>query len=90
LRGKLPCAPVYDLEQALADPFVAELGLLWEVDHPEFGRLREIACPLQLPGTEAFPRRPAPKLGGDSDDILRELLELPEERIAELRAAGVI
>lgn len=90
LRGKLPCAPVYDLEQALADPFVAELGLLWEVDHPEFGRLREIACPLQLPGTEDFPRRPAPKLGADSDDILRELLELPEERIAELRAAGVI
>jgi len=90
LRGKLPCAPVYDLEQALADPFVLELGLLWEVDHPDFGPLREIACPVKLPGTDPLPRRPAPKLGADSAAILRELLELPEQRIAELRAAGVI
>ena len=90
LRGKLPCAPVYDLNQALADPFVKELGLLWEIPHPDFGALREISCPVKLPGTETLPRRPAPKLGADSDDILRDLLDLPDGRIAELRAAGVI
>ncbi len=90
LRGKLPCAPVYDLKQGLADPFVEELGLLWEVEHPDFGCLREIGCPLQFPGTEPLPRQPAPKLGADAETILRELLGLSNDEIGALRASRVI
>ncbi len=90
LRGALPCAPVYDLEQALEDPFVTEADLLWDVEHPVLGALREIACPIRLSDTEALPRRPAPALGGDTDALLRELLELDASEIAALREKGVV
>ncbi len=90
LRGALPCAPVYDLEQALTDPFVKETDLLWEVEHPALGTLREIACPIRMRDTEALPRRPAPALGGDTDAVLRDLLELESEEIAALRDKGVV
>lgn len=90
LRGALPCAPVYDLEQALEDPFVAEADLLWEVEHPSLGPLREIACPIRFSDTEALPRRPAPALGGDTDALLREILDLDPGKIAALREKGVV
>ena len=81
---------MYDVEQALADPLVEELGMLWEVDHPDLGRIREVGCPVRLSDTEPLPRRAAPQLGQHTDAVLRELLELPEDEIAELRDTGVI
>ncbi len=90
LRGALPCAPVYDLEQALEDPFVEETDLLWEVEHPLLGTLREIACPIRLSDTEALPRRPAPALGGDTDSVLQELLGIDPGAVAALREKGVV
>jgi crotonobetainyl-CoA:carnitine CoA-transferase CaiB-like acyl-CoA transferase len=90
LRGALPCAPVYDLEQALEDPFVSEAGLLWDVEHPTLGRLREIGCPIRLSNTEELPRRPAPALGGDTEALLAELLELDATQVAALRENGVV
>ncbi len=89
-RGAVPCAPVYDVEQALSDPLVDELGILWDVEHPGFGRIREVGCPVRLSDTEPLPRRAAPGLGQHTDAVLRELLELPEDEIAELRESGVI
>jgi len=40
-----------------------------------------------MPGT---PSRPAPRLGEHTDAVLRELLQLPPERIAQLREQGAI
>jgi crotonobetainyl-CoA:carnitine CoA-transferase CaiB-like acyl-CoA transferase len=90
LRGAVPCAPVQDIAQALADPLVAELGLLWEVEHPDFGRLSEIGCPIQLPGSEPAPRRRAPRLGEDGEALLAQLLRLPPAEVERLRAAGIV
>ena len=74
----------------MEDPFVTEADLLWDVEHPVLGALREIACPIRLSDTEALPRRPAPALGGDTDALLRELLELDASEIAALREKGVV
>jgi crotonobetainyl-CoA:carnitine CoA-transferase CaiB-like acyl-CoA transferase len=43
-----------------------------------------------LPWQASFGRRtaPAPALGADTDRVLTEVLELPPERIAALRAVG--
>ena len=88
LRGRVPCAPVYELEQALAHPALEELGLLWEVEHPKLGALREIGSPLRLSDTEPSPRSPAPALGADTDAVLSEFLGLSAREIAQLRERG--
>ncbi len=89
LRGRVPCAPVNDVRQALADPQVLARDMIVEVDHPAFGPLREVRSPVRTEGEIRQPTR-APRLGEHTDVILREVLGYGEGTIARLRAAGVI
>ena len=81
--GKVPAAPVYDVAQALDNPYVHEQGFITEVPHPVRGTIKTIACPIRVPG-ETLPARPAPRLGADTDDILAAL-ERPDDRRAARR-----
>lgn len=89
LRNKVPVAPVNTIAEALADPQVAAREMVIEVEHPEFGTVRETGNPIKVAGA-AEPRQPGPALGADTGAILRELLGLAPDRIEELRARGVI
>ncbi len=73
LRGKVPIAPVYDVRQALENPFVAEQQLVLDFAHPEHGNIRGVASPVRVAGGAAQPRRAAPRLGEDTDTLLEEL-----------------
>lgn len=88
-RGQVPCAPVYTVEQALADLQVQARAMVVEVEHPRFGRLRQVGCPVKL--DEVQPRyRPASPLGGDTDALLRDLLGLSSGELHDLRRQGAI
>ena len=89
LRGRVPCAPVNTIAQALEDEQVRARGMIVEVEHPDFGVLREVASPVRSAGTVASPA-PAPRLGQHTEEILRELLRYAPARIAALRASGVL
>ena len=89
LRGRVPCAPVNTVAQALADEQVAARDMIVEVKHPRFGVLREVGTPVKTEG--AAPNlTPAPALGQHTDEILRTLLEYDPTRIAALRASGAL
>ena len=88
LRGHVPVAPVYTVDEALADEQVLARDMVVEVMHPVFGRLREVGCPIKVDGTP--PRYgPAAALGADTDALLAEIGVAPEE-IARLHARGVV
>jgi crotonobetainyl-CoA:carnitine CoA-transferase CaiB-like acyl-CoA transferase len=89
LRGRVPCAPVNDVRQALADPQVLARDMIVEVEHPDFGPLREVRSPVRTEGEIRRPAR-APRLGEHTDQILREVLSYSDGTIARLRQAGVI
>jgi crotonobetainyl-CoA:carnitine CoA-transferase CaiB-like acyl-CoA transferase len=89
LRGRVPCAPVNDVRQALADPQVLARDMIVEVEHPDFGPLREVRSPVRTEGEIRHPAR-APRLGEHTDQILREVLSYSDGTIARLRQAGVI
>ncbi len=89
LRGRVPCAPVNDLEGALADEQVAARRMLVDVPHPHWGGLREVGCPIQF--ADAAPRyRAAAPCGADTEPILHDWLGLDPDTIAALRRAGAI
>jgi crotonobetainyl-CoA:carnitine CoA-transferase CaiB-like acyl-CoA transferase len=87
LRGRVPCAPVNTMAQALADDHVRAREMIIEVKHPELGTLREVASPVKTPGAITAPA-PAPKLGQHTDELLRDLLGYDGARIAALRGTG--
>ena len=84
LGGKVPIAPVYDVQQALENPFVAEQQLLLDFQHPEHGKIRGVASPVRLENSAVLPTRAAPRLGEDTDALLEELGYAPN-MIAALR-----
>jgi crotonobetainyl-CoA:carnitine CoA-transferase CaiB-like acyl-CoA transferase len=89
LRGHVPCAPVNTVRQALRDEQVLARNMIIDVDHPVFGRMREVASPIKTDGAVDRPRR-APRLGEHTDAILTDLLGYPAAAIDELRAQGAI
>ena len=89
LRGRVPCAPVNDVRQALADPQVLARDMIVEVEHPGFGTLREVRSPIRTEGEIRRPAR-APRLGEHTEEILREVLGYGNGTITRLRSSGAI
>jgi crotonobetainyl-CoA:carnitine CoA-transferase CaiB-like acyl-CoA transferase len=89
LRGKVPIAPVYDVRQALDNPFVAEQQLVLDFEHPEHGNIRGVASPVRVDGGDTQPRRAAPRLGEDTDALLEELGYAPHA-IGALREQAAV
>ena len=87
LRGAVPCAPVYDMAQALENPYFLERGGVQVFDHPGKPGFKLVASPFRL--GEPLPARPAPKLGEHTDALLREL-GYDQAQIGELKRAGAV
>jgi crotonobetainyl-CoA:carnitine CoA-transferase CaiB-like acyl-CoA transferase len=89
LRGKVPCAPVRTLGEALEDATQAEQEMIIEVDHHHFGKIRQIGSPVRFAGDT--PRhRAAPPLGSDTSDILKKYLNYTEDDVQILHTRGIV
>ena len=92
----VPCGPINDLAHAFADPQVTARGLVVEQPRaPELvaadgiAAIRTVASPLRLQANPPVLRRPPPALGEHTDEVLAEL-GLDAQRIAALRASGIV
>ncbi len=73
-----------------ADPQLEAHGVFVELDHPEVGRRRHIGVPWRTSASDVRVRRPAPCLGADTDQVLRDVCGYSADEIAALRAADVL
>ena len=85
----IPCGPINNYEEALADPQVGARSMVVQVDHPTLGRIKSLGSPVKLSATPAVVERTAPLLGQHTDCVFAEAGLSPEE-IAKLRAIGAI
>jgi formyl-CoA transferase len=86
----VPSGPVNSVADVFADPQVLTRQMLLEMPHPTIGTLKTAGFPFKLGETPAEARRHPPLLGEHTAEVLRELLELPDQEIEELRAGGVV
>ena len=87
--GRVPCGPIHSFSEGLADPFLQERDMIWEVDSAVWGKIKTAGCPVKVAG-ETSPRRAAPTLGQDTVAVLGELLGYSEDDIGSLREKGAI
>jgi len=86
----VPAAPIQSVDRVLDDVQIRQRGMVVEMDHPVHGRVPTLGTPLKVDGAMGLSVAPPPRLGEHTDRVLRELLEYPAARIAELRSAGAI
>src|SRR5262245_46396461 len=85
--GRVPAAPVHDVQSALEAPFAMEQRRVRTVEHPT-GPIRLLAPAVSCPGEE-LPCDAAPAMGAHTHAVLAQA-GFSDAEIAELRACGAI
>jgi crotonobetainyl-CoA:carnitine CoA-transferase CaiB-like acyl-CoA transferase len=90
-RFHVPAGPVNTIPEVFADPHVRARRTVVELPHPLAPEpVPLVASPLRLSESPPTYRRAPPTLGQDTDDVLRELLDLSGEELRRLRDVGAI
>ena len=88
-RLDIPATKVFSLDELPEHPHLKAVGFFTEREHPTEGRIRETRPPAKFSRTPASVGRPAPRLGEDSREVLREA-GLSEREIDALVGSGVV
>jgi formyl-CoA transferase len=86
----IPASRVYRAPDMLEDPQFAAREAIVSVDHPVFGPVRMQNAFPKLSATPGKVRWPGPALGQHTDEVLAARAGCSPQKLAELRAAGVI
>ncbi|WP_353191479.1 CaiB/BaiF CoA-transferase family protein [Pandoraea pnomenusa] len=86
----VPCGPINTLPEVFAHPQVKARGMEVALPHPSGGTARLVASPMKMSETPPEARTAPPTLGQHSDDILTERLGFDAQKIAQLRADGIV
>ena len=85
----IPAGPIYSVPEALGDPHALARGMVQEIEHPGGGRVKALGNPVKLSRSPATLRKNAPRLGEDTDAVLREA-GYTTDALEVLRAAGAV
>lgn len=86
---EVPHAPILGVTEALAQPQAVDRRMVVEVEHETLGPIPIVNRSIRFDEPQPDPVAP-PVLGQHTDSILSEVLDLSPERIAALKAAGVV
>lgn len=86
----VPVAPVYTIDEIFADEQVRYRGLLVEMDHPELGKVKQIAPAVRMSSTPCVLESPPPLLGEHTEQVLKEIAGYSDDEIKRLREKGTI
>ena len=86
----VPAGSVRSPVEAVAAPEPLARGLIQEVEHPAAGAFKTVGSPIKMSETPVRKAGPAPMLCQHTDEVLADVLGYDAERIAGLRARGVV
>lgn len=82
-------APVLYLNETFSDPQVLHRGMLFEVDHPKLGKVRQIGIPIKLSETPGQVKSLGVVANSNTEEILSRL-GFTENKIKELKRNGAL
>ncbi len=85
----VPAGPVLSVNEMHNDPQTRAREMVVETDHPTAGPVKSIGLPVKFSATPGGVRRPAPRLGEHTREILRDL-GYGSEDIAQLTRSGAV
>ncbi len=88
--GRIPVAPVRDLEEAMHNPHLHERGMLHYMVHEAMGELVMPSSPIRYSDYDDRELAFFPDAGAHNNEIYGNWLGLDDEQLSELRSAEVI
>jgi crotonobetainyl-CoA:carnitine CoA-transferase CaiB-like acyl-CoA transferase len=88
-QAGLPCGPVYDMLQALADPQTLARQMVVEVEHAAEGRVKALGLPVKFSNTPGKVCTGAPLYGQHTREVLREH-GFTDDEISALQSEGAV
>jgi crotonobetainyl-CoA:carnitine CoA-transferase CaiB-like acyl-CoA transferase len=85
----VPAGAVFDTAELMADPSLAERGIMQTFEHPTTGQVKMPAWPVRFDGSPAKVK-PSPLLGQHTGEVLQGWLGMSAGEIDGLRADGVL
>lgn len=87
----VPSCPIYDVKEASEDEHIGGArGMVVKLEQPGLGAVRVQGSPIKMSATRPSPRGPAPSLGEDTYEVLRDLLGVGPEEYERLRTRSVV
>jgi len=86
----VPAGRIFTAPDMLRDPQYLAREMVQRITSTQGWDVPMTGVVPKFTGTPAAIRHPGPTLGAHTDDVLRELLGLDDDALAEMRAAGVI
>ena len=83
-------APLNTIAQAAGEPQAAHREMFVDVPGGDGGTVRLVNSPLKYSRTQVRVERGADPVGGHTADVLRRVLGMSDDRIAELRRTGIV
>lgn len=90
LPSGVPCSPAYTVGQMVESEHVKARGYLWFLQGSRGRSFQLPGYPVRMKATPWRLRRPAPRLGEHTEEVLREWLGYSSHRLNLLRRAGAI
>lgn len=81
----MPVGPVNTLDKVVEDPQVIHNKAVIEMEHPVYGKMRAVDCPIKMPGSISGEYTPPPILGEHTEEVLKGILGYSDEKIAALK-----
>ena len=72
-KADVPVGKVLDVDEVFSDPNVLHRKMVFDLDHPRFGKMKQIGSPIKLSDTPWQVRIPAASLGEHTDEVLSSL-----------------
>jgi len=86
----VPSGPINNFSEVFADPQIVHREMLQHMQHPTIGEIPQVANPVRFSASPVHYQRPPPLLGEHTSEVLRDVLQMDEQGISELRQRKVI
>jgi len=90
LDKRIPIGPINTVDKALSDPQVLSRNMVAEVEYGNDAKLKILGNPIKMSEIDQEVFKAPPKLGEDTEDVLKRFLRYSPHEIEELRSQKII
>ena len=89
-KESIPCGPLCTVDEACQNPSILQREMLVEIDQPGAGKLKITGNPIKLSQTPPDPCHPAPLLGQDTQEVLRDTFGFSDTQISKWKEENIV